>query len=281
MLALTRACGRAARALSASEVIIATLDESVVEVEAVVPEIVLRAACLEFGLAAGAGEAEPIARQRHAPASKPNSKQRAGLLQALAHGTGRPAKRLSRFEVSLAFQVAEHQRRPVLLRQVQQLLIQERAQLIDRLFRMNFGLRHGSEPPFVRMPPGRAGAGLLRQAIRHAEQPAPKRRLLANRGCLASQHQEYGLEDVLGVLVVAEHAPANGQHQRPVPAHQRLKHPLSVESREPLKQFPIAQIAKLSCGPGHPPDVLQDWIQLDIRHCMDLGVVVGSLYSAR
>jgi len=42
-------------------------------------------------------------------------------------------------------------------------------------------------------------------------------------GRLAGQHEKRRLEGVLGVLDMAQHAPAEAEHHRPVPPHQRLE----------------------------------------------------------
>ena len=56
------------------------------------------------------------------------------------------------------------------------------------------------------------------QAEGDLEQPAGHRLRVADRAGLPGQHQEGGLEGVLGVLVVVQHAAADAQHHRAVAA---------------------------------------------------------------
>jgi hypothetical protein len=58
-------------------------------------------------------------------------------------------------------------------------------------------------------------------------------------GRLANQHDEGGLEGVLGILIVAQDAPANAPNPRGVPAHQRRKRGFVTVAEEPLQQLGI------------------------------------------
>ena len=70
------------------------------------------------------------------------------------------------------------------------------------------------------MPPPRAGgaaalgAGLDRDAIGHAMQPAAQSVAGANRAGLPGEHQESGLEGVLDVVLVVQDGAAGGQDHR-------------------------------------------------------------------
>src|SRR6516165_10382744 len=64
----------------------------------------------------------------------------------------------------------------------------------------------------------RAAAG---RAPGHAVQPARQRRVPADRGGVAGQHEEGGLEGVLRVLVVAQHAAADAHDEGTVAPYQR------------------------------------------------------------
>jgi hypothetical protein len=61
-------------------------------------------------------------------------------------------------------------------------------------------------------------------------------------GCrLANQHQEGGLEDVFGVMVVAENPPADSQHHWPMANYQALKGGLVMPFQERLQQLSVAE----------------------------------------
>ncbi len=63
--------------------------------------------------------------------------------------------------------------------------------------------------------------------------------VLANRPRLARQHEESRLERVLGILLVAQHAAAGGQHHRPMPAHQLGECGFLPLEREAVEQLAI------------------------------------------
>ena len=78
----------------------------------------------------------------------------------------------------------------------------------------------------------------------HAVQPATERVLHPERPRLAGQHEEGGLEGVLGGMLVAEDAPADAEDHRPVPLHQGLEGRLGavlVPGGEPLQELGIRQ----------------------------------------
>ena len=69
-------------------------------------------------------------------------------------------------------------------------------------------------------PAGEPSPRLARRPQRDAVEPVAQQLGLAERPGLAGQHEEDGLEGVLGVLVVAQELPADAQHHRPVAGHQ-------------------------------------------------------------
>jgi len=69
--------------------------------------------------------------------------------------------------------------------------------------------------------------------------------LFADRTGLSGEHQESRLEGVLGIVPVAEHAPADAEHQRSVPADQRGKGALFARACEPFEQEPVRQLSRL------------------------------------
>ena len=77
-------------------------------------------------------------------------------------------------------------------------------------------------------------------------QPARERAVFPDRAGLPRQDQEGHLEGVLGVVRVVQDAPADAQHHRPVPLHQRAEGRLAglVAARhEPFQQLGVGQPA--------------------------------------
>ena len=100
------------------------------------------------------------------------------------------------------------------------------------------------EPSLMPAAAGRVGPRPGRDAMRDAVQPARERVLHPERPRLAGQHEERGLEGVLGGVLVAEHAPADAEDHRPVPLHQGLEGQLGavlVPGGEPRQQLGIRQ----------------------------------------
>ena len=72
------------------------------------------------------------------------------------------------------------------------------------------------------------------QRIPHPERPG-----------LADQDQERGLEGILGVVRIIQHAPADAQHHRPMPLHQDREGQLgglAPVGREPLQELSVRQV---------------------------------------
>ena len=108
--------------------------------------------------------------------------------------------------------------------------------------------------------------------------PGPRRRTASsppNRACestrpLLDQHQERGLERIVGIVRIAQDVAADPQHHRPVPGDQGLERRLGralTRAGEPLDQVPIrrarswtrhrtdAHVTLQRCGrsTGHAP----------------------------
>ena len=83
----------------------------------------------------------------------------------------------------------------------------------------------------------------------HAVQPGADRLALADRAGLAEQDQECRLERVLGLVRVAQDAPADAQHHRAVQGHERGERRLVTTAHEPLEQRPVIQ-PRHRPGPG-------------------------------
>ena len=82
------------------------------------------------------------------------------------------------------------------------------------------------------------------------------------------QEQEGGLEGVLRVLDVPEHAPADGEHHRPVPPQQQGECFLLMPLRKPLQKLTVGLFLG-SPDSGKLADVPNDQAQLRVRHESD------------
>ncbi len=72
--------------------------------------------------------------------------------------------------------------------------------------------------------------------------------------CLAGQDQEGGLEGILGGVRLVQHAPADAEDHRAMPAHQGRERRLAfgrITSQESIQQLPVAQA-------GERPHVPED-----------------------
>jgi hypothetical protein len=57
---------------------------------------------------------------------------------------------------------------------------------------------------------------------------------------LAGQNEERGLEGILGIVRVVQHAPADAEDHRTVGPHDSLERGLISMRHEPLQQLPLA-----------------------------------------
>ena len=82
--------------------------------------------------------------------------------------------------------------------------------------------------------------------MRRPVQPARDRIVFPDRAGLPRQSQEGHLEGVLGLVRIVQDAPADAQHHRPVPLHQRAEGRLAgliTARHEPFQQLGIGQPA--------------------------------------
>ncbi len=139
----------------------------------------------------------------HPAADQPVSQQIAGSREPSADGTDRPAQPCGRLGVGQALEIAEDDRRPVLLRQPADFLVQRRQQLDPVGLRFR-GDRFASER--YGPHPGALGArlGLGGDSSGHAIQPAAQRVSHPDRSSPAYQHEERRLKGVLNVVRVGQ-----------------------------------------------------------------------------
>ena len=95
---------------------------------------------------------------------------------------------------------------------------------------------------------GAAGPGrqrFPRRAAGHAVEPAAHERAVAQARGLAREDEEGGLEGVLRILLVAEHAPAEVEDHRPVPPHQGRESRVAARRNERLHERLVRGVAGL------------------------------------
>src|SRR5262249_31971038 len=108
-----------------------------------------------------------------------------------------------------------------------------------------------------------AGPGLERDVVRHLVQPAAQGAAVADGTSLSRQHEEGGLEGVLGVVAVAEQPAADAEHHRAVPLHQPAEGQFVALSEEPVEQLAVRGVL---AGADETADVEQNGIRVFTGH---------------
>ena len=98
------------------------------------------------------------------------------------------------------------------------------------------------EPCLAPVLPLRAGLQLRRHPPSDAVQPGTECVGPAQPTRLAHQHQERGLESVVGVVTVVQQAPAHAEHHWAMPPYQRREGCLVALVGEPFEELPIARL---------------------------------------
>jgi hypothetical protein len=178
-----------------------------------------------------------------------------------------------------AFQVAEHQRRPILRGQLFQFLVEHRQQLPPGRLKTRFGWAASGRPVFSLLAHLLLPLGFHGQAEGHGVQPPAYRFPLADRPCLASQQQKRGLQDVFSILHLSQHAPGHAQHHRPVAAQEGGKGRFFTAGGEVFQQLAVGN------GLGgvrlhQPAQPAQDDAQGCVCHTVGSPEEVFSLYRA-
>src|SRR5262249_25568077 len=102
-------------------------------------------------------------------------------------------------------------------------------------------------------------------AVGDAVQPAADLLPRRDRGGLADEDEERGLEGVLRVVDVADDAPADVEHHRAVAAHQGREGRLIAPADEPAQQLPVRQVlgtAVWSCPATSRPSLAITFVLL-------------------
>ncbi len=182
-------------------------------------------------------------RERDATPGEPLRQRCSRPRQPARYRPDRPAELTGRLPMSLALQVAEDDGDAVLRGQAAQLLIQERQQVVPPFVRPGFGLGHLrhlllSGPPPASHRPGPHGC-----LVRHGIQPVGDHLPTGDRRGLAGEHEERGLERVLGIVGVAEDASADTPDHGAVTHDEGLERRLVAVGGEPLEELAIRQPA--------------------------------------
>jgi hypothetical protein len=143
----------------------------------------------------------------------------AALLQPPLERADRPTQLTGRLVARLPSQIAQDQRGAKALGQTLQFRVQDCQQFPPRDLGEEVALLSPRRLPLVSAAVGAERPGFDRGAIGHLVKPRRQGRLLADRVGRVGKSEEGGLEGVVGVGVVAEHAPAHPQHQRAVPPY--------------------------------------------------------------
>src|SRR5207249_4128667 len=110
-----------------------------------------------------------------------------------------------------------------------------------------------------------SGPGLDGQMVGHLVQPAGEGRLLADSGSLAGQHQEGGLESVLGIMPMTQLAAADIPDHRPVPLYQLGKGGFVTAGGKAFEKLAVGQPGR-GFGSEFPPEMPQKEAQGYARH---------------
>ncbi len=139
--------------------------------------------------------------------------------------------------MSLTLQLAEDDGDAVFPGQAVQLLVEEREQVVPLFIGCRFGLGHRQHLLLFRPPPERHCPGPHGCFVRHCEEPVGDHLGAGDRGGLAGEHEESGLKRVLGVVWVAESAPADSPDHRAVTHNEGLERRLVLAGGEASEEL--------------------------------------------
>ena len=187
------------------------------------------------------------------PTGQPLAEQFPPAGQPVRHRARRAAEPAGGVLVRQPFQVAQDERRPVLLRAAGRLPRRGRPELVPRGAPIGAG-RPAREARRLCGEGGRRAAGgpgldggPVGDPVEPVARAGPAGRWSA---AFADQDEEGGLERVLGVVGVAEDAAADAQHHRPVPADERGERGLVAGVEEPAEQFGVGRTGAVGGGSG-------------------------------
>ncbi len=202
------------------------------------------------------------------PSQSPGQ-HRPGPRQPAGHSALGQSQVPGRRGAGLALQVAQHEYGAVLVGQPAQFLVQQR-QEIARAVGSRHRLGHRIHLPLSRRPASGCRARLKRRLTGHAVQPVGEHLARRHRGGLADEDQKGGLKGVLGVLGVAQPAPAHAPDKGGVTAHQGRKRRPVLLLQEAREQLAIAGSVFLFGEQGQL-NVLEGCLQVIGHHAVSAG----------
>jgi hypothetical protein len=191
----------------------------------------------------------------------------------------RAPKRPGHLLVTAAFQVRQHERDAVLLRQPVQLLVERglhvvRGRRVGRVGAVARGLR------LLRPAACGVRAGAAGQAERDRVQPVRDRAAAVERRSLVHQHEEGRLEGVLRGVRVGQDAAADPEHEPAVPPDEYLKRRLVAVIDEPRQELAVRCPVPVRV-PDQAPDLAQLTAGVRVRHVRSPAVCFSRIVKAR
>src|SRR5581483_9376444 len=137
-------------------------------------------------------------------------------------------------------QFAKHDGDPILVRQMAQLRIQEDLHLLPHLFG---GLRPGYMSCLLLFPTTLASQGSCLQGrmVSDPVEPVAELRPAPDGACLAKEHEEGGLESILGVAFVPQDTTADAEHHGAVSPQKAFARCLLPSQDILAKQLTVCQ----------------------------------------
>jgi hypothetical protein len=181
-------------------------------------------------------------RTGHAAPLQPLPQQLLGAGEAAVDGPLRPTEEPGGFLAGLALQTAEHDRVAVAVAEAGQFLVEDRAEVVPAGRGRRVGLAHVSRLSFAHQAADLLRSRLPRHPDGRAVEPPGHRPDAGQVGGAAGEHDEHGLEGVVGVGRVAERPPARAPHHRPVPGEQHRERRLAPGGRERAEQLAVRNV---------------------------------------
>ena len=179
---------------------------------------------------------------------QPVSNHAAALRLAALDGSNRPAEKPRRLLMRAAFQVAEHERRAIFLRQPVHLFVDHRIKIEFAMCHELYGatrmLRRASLLVLAPSNGGRPEA--RRRATGDLMEPGTQRVSHPERSSLAEEDEKRGLEGIFRVVLVADDGQADAPDHRFVPLDERRESQLGqlVSVRcEPFQELAVGQLS--------------------------------------
>jgi hypothetical protein len=152
-----------------------------------------------------------------------------------------PAQLTGHVLAGSTFEVAEHNGQAVFLRQPGKFLVKQSREFTPEVIVNGNRFGHAGERLFVRASPTGDGSRFQGCAVGDSVEPVSNLLRRLDGRCLANQDQERGLESVLGVLLVVQHAPTDAQDHRTMPTDQGLERRDVPRGHVPFQKLPVGR----------------------------------------